>query len=110
MAQLISGMVRCGHRRANRGRRRQSGSLADGYWQLAIPSVGYLSPLNSPSLRRLFGDLNNDGTIDGATDFAAFGNDYGRTVANSPFDFNNDGAIDGPVDFAEFGARFGLTV
>jgi len=39
----------------------ESGSLADGRWQLAIPPLGYQSPLNDPSLRRLYGDNNNDG-------------------------------------------------
>jgi hypothetical protein len=86
----------------------ENGSLADGRWQLAIPYLNYTSPLNDPNLRRLFGDSNNDGIVDG-TDFAAFGAAFGQTVANSPFDFNNDGTIDG-TDFAAFGNRFGATL
>jgi hypothetical protein len=46
--------------------------------------------------------------VDG-TDFSAFGNVFGLTLANSPFDSNQDGTIDG-IDFAQFGARFGLTL
>lgn len=59
-------------------------------------------------LRRLFGDNNNDGTVDG-TDFGDLGNVFGQTVANNPFDFNNDGTIDG-TDFGEFGNRYGVTL
>jgi hypothetical protein len=86
----------------------ENGSLADGRWQISIPSLNYTSTLNDPNLRRLFGDSNNDGTVDG-TDFAAFGSVFGQTVANSPFDFNGDGTVDG-TDFAEFGAHFGTTL
>ena len=86
------------------------GSLADGRWQLAIPSLGYTSTLNDPNLRRLFGDINGDGTVDGTNDFAQFGNAFGTTTANSPFDFDANGNIDGPADFAQFGARFGVTL
>ena len=86
----------------------ESGSLADGRWQLAIPSASFVSTLNDPALRRLFGDSNNDGTVDG-TDFGDFGTAFGLTVANSPFDFNADGTVDG-TDFAEFGNRFGVTL
>src|SRR5439155_10415877 len=72
----------------------ESGSLADGRWRLAIPSASYQSALNDPTLRRLYGDSNNDGTVDG-TDFGFFGAVFGTTpgVGNSPFDFNNDGTI-----------------
>ena len=84
------------------------GSLADGRWQMTIPSLGYTSTLNDPTLRRLFGDFNNDGTVDG-TDFSQFGATFGQTVANSPFDFNGDGTVDG-IDFAQFGNRFGITL
>jgi autotransporter-associated beta strand protein len=84
------------------------GSLADYRWQLAIPSQNYTSTLNDPNLRRLFGDFNNDGTVDG-TDFGNLGTAFGQTVANSPFDYNVDGTVDG-TDFAEFGTRFGVTL
>jgi hypothetical protein len=57
----------------------ENGSLTDGRWQLNIPSFSYTSPLNDPNLRRLFGDSNNDGTVDG-TDFAAFGSVFGQTI------------------------------
>jgi fibronectin type 3 domain-containing protein len=86
----------------------ESGSLADGRWRLAIPSLGYQSALNDVSLRRLYGDSNNDGTVDG-TDFSAFGSVFGQTLPNSPFDFNADGTVDG-TDFGQFGARFGVTL
>jgi hypothetical protein len=86
----------------------EDGSLADGRWQLAIPNASFQSGLNDPTLRRLFGDTNNDGTVDG-TDFGDFGTVFGATLANSPFDFNTDGTVDG-TDFGEFGTRFGLTL
>ena len=82
--------------------------LADGRWQLAIPYLRFTSALNDPTLRRLFGDSINDATVDG-TDFGDFGNSFGQTVANSPFDINADGTIDG-TDFAQFGNRFGVTL
>ena len=85
-----------------------SAGLADGRWRLAIPSLGYLSALNDPTLRRLFGDSNNDGTVDG-TDFGNFGSVFGQTLANSSFDFNGDGTVDG-TDFGQFGTRFGITL
>jgi hypothetical protein len=86
------------------------GSLGDGYWQLAIPSATYVSTDMDPSLRRLFGNSNNDSTVDG-TDFGAFGNVFGTTFAigTNGFDFNNDGTVDG-TDFGEFGNRFGVTL
>jgi hypothetical protein len=86
----------------------EDGSLADGRWQLSIPYLSYSTSLNDPNLRRLFGDSNNDGTVDG-TDFAAFGSAFGQTLANSPYDFNGDGTVDG-TDFAQFGDRFGSTL
>jgi hypothetical protein len=86
----------------------QSGSLADGYWRLALPGLGYLSALNDTNLRRLFGDADANGTIN-ADDFAQFGNAFGTTGTGSPFDFNNDGSINAQ-DFAEFGNRFGVTL
>ena len=39
------------------------GSLADGRWQLAIPYLSYTSPLNDVNLRRLFGDVDSNGTV-----------------------------------------------
>jgi hypothetical protein len=64
--------------------------------------------LNDPTLCRLFGDNNNDGTVDG-TDFGNFGSVFGQTLVNSPFDDNADGTVDG-TDFAQFGSRFGVTL
>ncbi len=86
------------------------GSLSDGRWQLAIPLLSFTSPLNGTDLRRLFGDINGDGTVDGPNDFAAFGAVFGTTAPGNPFDFNNDGTIDGSTDFAQFGSRFGVTL
>lgn len=84
------------------------GSLSDGRWQLSIPSASYTSP-NGPSdtqLRRLFGNFDNDTSVDG-TDFG-FYPPFGAAV-NSPFDYNNDGAVLAD-DFSEFGNRFGYTL
>lgn len=86
----------------------ENGSLADGRWQLTIPSVGLTSTLNDTVLRRLFGDVDNNGTVD-AGDFGIFGTTFGASLIGSPFDFNNDATLDA-IDFGEFGARFGLTL
>ena len=82
---------------------RRVGTLADEAHVSLTPQS-----LNDPSLRRLFGDSNADGTVDG-TDFGDFGSVFGQTLANSPFDVNADGAVDG-TDFGQFGARFGVTL
>lgn len=84
----------------------ENASLADGRWQLAIPAANFSSTAGDPTLRRLYGDINADGTVDG-TDFGLFGTAFGG--ANVPFDFDNNGNIDGN-DFGQFGARFGLSL
>ncbi|CAN5206708.1 hypothetical protein BH11PLA2_BH11PLA2_44340 [soil metagenome] len=82
------------------------GSLADGRWQLAIPYLSYTSPNNDPNLRRLFGDINTDLTVNGS-DLVDFGNVFG---SNFPaFDFDNNGTING-ADLVELGNRFGTSV
>lgn len=86
----------------------ESGSLADGRWQLAIPSLGYTSALNDPTLRRLAGDSNNDGNVD-ASDFGDFGTQFGITGSGLSFDFDADGSVDAG-DFAVFGNCFGMTL
>jgi PKD repeat protein len=82
----------------------ESGSLADGRWQLNIPLLGYTSPLNA--IHRLFGDADANSTVDGS-DFATFGNAFGGSSV--AFDFDNNGTIDGS-DLIQFGNRFGLTL
>ena len=84
--------------------------MSDGYWQLSIPSVSYISPLDNSNLRRLFGDIDNNGTVEGAIDFTSFGAEFNSSGANLAFDFNNDGTVDGAVDFPAFGARFNTTL
>ena len=89
----------------------QSGQISGtGGSALAVVPASFTSP-NGPTdttLRRLFGDNENNGTVDGA-DFAAFGGSFGSTGPGIPFDFDNNGTIDGS-DFAAFGGRFGLTL
>lgn len=89
------------------------GSLADGRWQLAIPAASFISvepiPPTPPQLRRLFGDFDNNGTVDGA-DFANFGIVFGtNALASDAFNYDANTTIDG-ADFSEFGARIGLTL
>lgn len=83
-----------------------SGSLSDGRWQLNIPLLNYQSPLGDPTLRRIFGDADSNGTIDGS-DLVAFGNSFNQ--ASLAFDFNADGTVDGS-DLVQFGNRFGITL
>jgi Ca2+-binding RTX toxin-like protein len=84
----------------------QNASLADGRWQLAIPSLSYQSPLNDLNLHRLFGDIDGDGDVD-AQDFGAFRAAFGS--GNLAFDFDGDGDVDA-ADFGQFRARFGSSV
>lgn len=84
----------------------EHGSFADGRWQLAIPSWNYSSEANDASLRRLFGDWNGDGNVDGI-DFAQFGAVFGK--ASTAFDFDGNGIVDA-LDFAQFGSRFGMSL
>jgi hypothetical protein len=84
-------------------------SLADGRWQLEIPSLSYVQPIGTldPVIYRLFGDIDTNFTVDG-TDFSFFP-PFGA-LAGSPFDFNNNGDIDSGTDFSEFGNRLGVTL
>ncbi|CAN5351563.1 hypothetical protein BH11PLA2_BH11PLA2_31520 [soil metagenome] len=84
----------------------ENGSLADGCWQLAIPSLSYSSLFNDPNLRRVAGDSNGDGTINGS-DLVAFGNAFGGS--DTHFDFDNNGTVNG-ADLVILGNRFGLTL
>jgi hypothetical protein len=86
------------------------GSLADGRWQLTIPSANnYIQPIGvgDPQITRLFGNFDGNTTVD-ATDFG-FLPPLGAVVGN-PFDYNNNGDFDSGTDFAQFGNRFGLTL
>ncbi len=84
----------------------ESGSLADGRWQLAIPSAGFTSPLNQLNLFRIFGDADGDGTV-AANDFIQFRLALGGSTAM--FDFDNDGAV-AASDFIQFRLRFGGSI
>jgi hypothetical protein len=84
----------------------ENGSLANGRWQLSIPSLGYTSTLNGTPLRRLFGDSDANGSID-ASDFALFGTAFGNNSV--AFDWDSNGSVDAS-DFAAFGNHFGLTL
>ena len=76
---------------------------------MAVVPAGFTSLAGDPGLRRLFGDYDNNGTVDGA-DFSTFGGAFGTTPGpGSPSDYDNNGTIDG-ADFSEFGGRFGFTL
>jgi hypothetical protein len=83
------------------------GSLSDGRWALTVQPAGYLAQSPGTQLRRLFGDADNNGTVD-ASDFSFFP-PFGA-LTGSPFDFNNNNDIDSATDFANFGNRFGYTL
>lgn len=84
----------------------ESGSLADGRWQLAIPGLNYQSPLNDPALLRLFGDADGDGSV-AASDFVLFRQSF--NAGNDVFDFDNDGAVSAS-DFIQFRQRFNVSI
>lgn len=96
------------------------GSLADGIWTLTTDltkvknsnNVAGSGTTTTQNIRRLFGDVNGDGTVDG-TDFADFGNAFGQSFGEPGFlaavDFDANNTIDG-TDFGEFGNRFGTTL
>jgi len=89
------------------------GSLGDGNWTLAIAPASYNSVtagVPASELRRMYGNTNNDTTVD-ATDFGQFGNSFGGTFVPgvNPFDWNTDGTVDA-TDFGQFGNRFGRTL
>ena len=94
------------------------GSLADGYWQLAIPSLGYISQAGSSTLFRLFGDINGDSTVTAGGDQIVFDSAFGTTYDpndlnngyNAAFDFNGDGTITAGGDQTPFHTRFGVTL
>jgi len=91
-------------------------SLADGIWALTTNltkvhtngGVGVGSGVTQ-NIRRLFGDVNGTGTVDGG-DFGLFGSTFGLNDQdpsfNAQFDVNADGCINGG-DFGPFGSRFG---
>lgn len=78
------------------------GSLADGRWQLAIPSLSFTSPFNGSQVFRLYGDADGNGTVN-STDFLAFRLAF---LGNSAvFDFDNSGQVD-TADFLAFRLNF----
>ncbi|CAN5338607.1 hypothetical protein BH11PLA2_BH11PLA2_37150 [soil metagenome] len=86
----------------------ENSSLTDGRWRLAIPSLSYQSDLNDPALRKIFGDADANGTVNGA-DLVAFGNAFASAGAGLPFDVDNNGTVNG-ADLVSFGNRFGVTL
>jgi subtilisin family serine protease/subtilisin-like proprotein convertase family protein len=96
----------------------QGGSLTDGIWALTtdltkvlnLLAAGGTGTAATADIRRLFGDVNSDGTVGGA-DFGEFGNTWGLTLGdagyNAAFDANDDDAITS-ADYGEFGNRWGV--
>jgi YD repeat-containing protein len=93
------------------------GSLADGIWTLTTDLTKVKTALNvagsgtatTQNIRRLFGDANGDGFVDGA-DLGDLGATFGLGEGDDGFNFlldaNGDGFVDG-ADLGDFGARFG---
>jgi hypothetical protein len=71
-----------------------------------LPSIGFTSPLNDVNLRRLYGDFDANGTVDGA-DVLQFGNAFSSN--SIAFDFDFIGTLDG-ADLLQLGNRFGVTL
>ena len=61
---------------------------------------------NVSPVKRLLGDANADGTVDGS-DLTLFGNAF--NTPTDTFDFNSDGTVDGN-DLTTFGNHFGATL
>lgn len=83
-------------------------SLPDGNWRLGVSTAGYTG--TTTDIRRLFGDTDGNGSVDGAIDFPAFGAAFNTVSVVSPFDFDGNGSVDGAIDFPAFGARFNTTL
>lgn len=94
------------------------GSLADGNWTLTVVAANVTAtggtPMTAnylqPNIKRLFGDFDGNGTVEGSIDFPAFGLDFYNSVPNSPFDYDGNGIVEGSIDFPAFGARFNQTL
>jgi len=91
-------------------------SLHTGIWTLSIDmtkvhngAVRGTGVVTVGNIRRLFGDVNGNGLVDGG-DFGQFGSAFGLNREdpsfNEQFDANDDGNINGG-DFGPFGSRFG---
>lgn len=94
-------------------------SIPDGIWKLTIDMTKVSGPTYSGTgthevneIRRLYGDLDNNSTVDG-DDNEAFGNAYGSSEGDpnfqAAFDYNNDGII-GADDLETFGNNFGISL
>lgn len=92
-------------------------SIPDGIWTLSIDMTKVSASgtpgggtQTVPNIRRLFGDINDDGFID-STDtgdfFNAFGTNAGDPGFRYDFDGNKDGTIDS-TDFQDIVNRFGV--
>jgi Dockerin type I domain len=97
------------------------GSLMDGIWTLSIDgtkvtAVSGGTPMapgySQGHIRRLFGDVNGDGTVEGG-DFSVFSSTFNLSSADAGFlsslDFNGDGTVEGG-DFSVFSARFNTSL
>ena len=84
-----------------------TGSIGDGEYQLVLSGVAGL-PTNTYDFYRLYGDLNNNGTVD-SLDFSSLVGSFLRQSGDPLFlgalDVNNDGTI-GTFDFSQFTGNF----
>ena len=82
-------------------------SIGDGDYELVLSGVAGL-PTNTFDFYRLFGDLNNNGTVD-SLDFSSLVGSFLRTASDPLFlgalDTNNDGTI-GTFDFSQFTGNY----
>ena len=100
------------------GANTESGSLADGWWTLAIDRTKVVSTVNglqmaanytSSNIGRLFGDANGDGVVD-ITDYNAFRTTLALSVGQPGYDPGLDWNGDGVVDITDrnaFRSRLG---
>ena len=82
-------------------------SIGDGEYQLVLGGIPG-GPTNTFDFYRLFGDLNNNGTVD-SLDFSTLTGSFLRSSGDPLFvgalDVNNDGVI-GTFDFSQFTGNF----
>jgi subtilisin-like proprotein convertase family protein/subtilisin family serine protease len=95
-------------------------SLADGVWELTTDltkvlnlfATGGTGTATQNDIRRLFGDVNSDGTVN-LDDYEQFGAAFGLSTGDAGYTALLDANADGTInldDYEQFGTRFGQSL